>query len=81
MRLRPNSKMVKFALQLSGSQTMEKKDYIILAAALVFAGLSLYRKYAKKHTDSPLGKTGGGFGKKRGLGDQPDDYEPYSGKK
>ncbi|HCM58773.1 MAG TPA: hypothetical protein DIS74_00015 [Bacteroidales bacterium] len=60
---------------------MENKDYIILAAAFVFAGFSLYRKYAKKKNDGLTGKPGTGFGKRGGLRDQPDDYEPYSGKK
>ncbi|HCM59612.1 MAG TPA: hypothetical protein DIS74_04420 [Bacteroidales bacterium] len=60
---------------------METKDYIILVAAFALAGYSFYRKYAKKKNDSRSEKSGGLFGKRGGLRDQPDDYEPYSGKK
>lgn len=59
---------------------MEKKDIIILAAVLALAGLSLYRRYAKKKANTegaPAKKTG----EKSSLSVQPDDYEPYSGKK
>ena len=73
--------MLKFAIQVSGHLPMEKKDYIILVAAFVFAGFSLYRKYAKKQNGSSRDKSAGIFGKRGSLRDQPDDYEPYSGKK
>jgi len=59
---------------------MEKKDIIILAAVLVLASLNLYRRYAKKKGNS-IGKAGGKTGGKSSLSVQPDDYEPYSGKK
>jgi len=81
MRLPSDSKMIKFANQVSGHLQMETKDYIILVAAFALAGYSFYRKYAKKKNDSRSEKSGGLFGKRGGLRDQPDDYEPYSGKK
>lgn len=59
---------------------MEKKDIIILAAMVMVAGLSLYRKYASKKGKSPFT----GMAKpaaKNSLSVQPDDYEPYSGRK
>jgi hypothetical protein len=81
MRLRSNSKMIKFANQDSGNLQMETKDYIILVAAFALAGYSFYRKYAKKNNNIGKEKSGGIFGKRGGLGDQPDDYEPYSDRK
>lgn len=60
---------------------MEKKDIIILAAAFVLAGFSLYRKYAKKQGGRTPDKSIRSFAPKGGLRDQPDDYEPYSAKK
>ena len=74
------TKMVKFAGSDSVKLTMEKKDIIILAAVLAMIGLNLYRRYAKKKGVS------GGFAPtktrdKSSLSGQPDDYEPYSGKK
>ena len=81
LRLRTNFKMLKFAIQVSGHLTMEKKDYIILVAAFVVAGFSLYRKYAKKQNDRTGEKSAGVFGKRGSLRDQPDDYEPYSEEK
>lgn len=72
--------IVYFCLSDSRSSTMEKKDIIILVAAFVLAGFSLYRKYMKKKESSsdntPLKKSG-----RSSLKDQADDYEPYSGGK
>jgi hypothetical protein len=76
-----NPKMNKFVCQVSSHSTMEKKDYIILVAAFVIAGFSLYRKYARKQKSGFSGKSGSTSGRGGGLRDQPDDYEPYSGKK
>ncbi len=59
---------------------MEKKDIIILAAMLLVAGLSLYRKYASKKGKSTVTGTTKP-GEKNSLSVQPDDYEPYSGRK
>ena len=81
LQCRTNSKMNKFACQVSSQSTMENKDYIILVAAFVIAGFSLYRKYAKRQNSGFSGKPGPSSGRSGGLRDQPDDYEPYSGKK
>lgn len=81
MRPWSDSKMIKFANQVSGHLQMETKDIIILVAALALAGYSFYRKYSRKQNDTGREKSGGGFAKRGGLRDQPDDYEPYSGKK
>jgi len=59
---------------------MEKKDIIILAAVLAVAGLNIYRRYAKKK-GNPGGFAAKKTGEKSSLSVQPDDYEPYSGKK
>ncbi len=72
--------MVKFVGSDSVELTMEKKDIIILAGMLALVGLNLYLRHAKKK-----GASGGFAAKKTGnkssLSGQPDDYEPYSGKK
>jgi hypothetical protein len=60
--------------------SMDKKDIIIYIAVLILLGLSLYRKYAKKKdvtAGKPMQKSEG----KNSLREQPDDYEPYSGRK
>jgi hypothetical protein len=60
--------------------SMDKKDIIIYIAVLMLIGLSLYRKYAKKKgitPGKPVQKSEG----KNSLREQPDDYEPYSGRK
>lgn len=62
------------------SNKMEKKDIIIFTALLLLTGLSLYRRYMKKRSDA------GAFSAnkppaKNSLSAQPDDYEPYTGKK
>jgi len=79
LRYRPNSKCLTLAV-LFQSDKMEKKDIFILTAMLLLAGLSLYRRYMKKKSDA------GGFPAKKppeknSLSGQPDDYEPYTGKK
>lgn len=79
LRHRPNSKCLTLAV-LFQSNKMEKKDIIIFSAMLLLVGLSLYRRYMKKKSDA------GGFHankppEKNGLSGQPDDYEPYTGKK
>lgn len=43
-------------------------------------GLSLYRKYAKKKGVTPGGQVQKPEGK-NSLRGEPDDYEPYSGRK
>lgn len=59
---------------------MEKKDILIFTAVLLLVGLNLYRRYMKKKGDAG-GVTGKNRGSKDSLSAQPDDYEPYSGKK
>ncbi|MRR20255.1 hypothetical protein EG827_08670 [bacterium] len=59
---------------------MEKKDIIIFAAVLALVGLNLYRRYAKKKGNL-IGDTAKKAGGKGSLSVQPDDYEPYAGKK
>ena len=59
---------------------METKDIIIIAAAFMLAGFSLYRKYVRKNGGRP-GSSSRKPGEKNNLRDQPDDYEPYTGKK
>ncbi len=59
---------------------MDKKDIIILVSVFLLAGLSFYRKFAKKKgafPGTPEKKAEG----RNGLHGQPDDYEPYSGNK
>jgi hypothetical protein len=75
----PETKMFNFD-GLFQSNKMEKKDIIIYVAMLLLAGLGLYRRYMKKKSDA------GSFSankprEKNSLSAQPDDYEPYSGKK
>jgi len=72
--------MRNFDSAISVYQTMEKKDIIILAAMSVVAGLSLYRKYAGRKGKSPLTGPAKPM-EKSSLSVQPDDYEPYSGRK
>lgn len=62
------------------SNKMEKKDIIIFAAMLLLVGMSLYRRYMKKKSDAG-GVTAGKPLQKNSLSEQPDDYEPYKGKK
>ncbi len=75
----PKTKMLNFDV-LFQSNKMEKKDIIIYVAMLLLVGLGLYRRYMKKKSgaggippDKPL--------QKNSLSVQPDDYEPYAGKK
>ena len=59
---------------------MDIKDIIPIGFFLLFVGIMLYRKFAKKKgalPGSPFNKPEG----RKGLRDQPDDYEPYSGNK
>ncbi|MDX9903684.1 MAG: hypothetical protein RB288_06370 [Bacteroidales bacterium] len=59
---------------------MDKKEIIIFGAVLLLTALSLYRRYAakkKKEGSRPEGM----LHKGDSLSGQPDDYEPYSGKK
>ncbi len=60
---------------------METKDIIILAMAFALIGFSFYRKYAKQKNAGGTGRPNSGTGPKGSLKDQPDDYEPYAGKK
>ena len=60
---------------------MEKKDILIFAGMVLLVGLNLYIRYMKKKkadTGGPDVKTNR---EKRSISAQPDDYEPYSGKK
>jgi len=63
------------------SNKMEKKDILIFAGMVLLVGLNLYIRYMKKKkadTGGPDVKTNR---EKRSISAQPDDYEPYSGKK
>lgn len=58
---------------------MDRKEIIIIAAALVAVSIRLYRNYAKKNKDNA------GTGAKQSSASFPsnsrdDDYEPYSKK-
>ncbi len=59
---------------------MDKRDIIIFTALLLLTALSLYRRYAAKKKNEG-GMPGGVPKKDDGITGQPDDYEPYSGKK
>ncbi len=72
--------MHNFEGSVTYESAMDKKDIIIIVSVLLFAGLSLYRKFAKKKGALPGSSVNKPEGRK-GLRDQPDDYEPYSGKK
>lgn len=60
---------------------METKDIIIYAAIIALTGFSLYRKYVKKKGEGGPEKSTGYFTPRGSIRDQPDDYEPYDGKK
>jgi hypothetical protein len=60
---------------------METKDIIIYSAVIALVGYSLYRKYVKKQGEGSPKKSTGIFTPRGNLRDQPDDYEPYGGKK
>jgi hypothetical protein len=60
---------------------METKDIIIYSAVIALTGFSLYRKYVKKKGEGGPEKSTGIFTPRGSLRDQPDDYEPYDGKK
>lgn len=57
---------------------MDQKEIIILVAALVFVGIRLYQKYAKKGkgVTGTRKTTSSSFSQSAG----DDDYEPYSKK-
>lgn len=55
---------------------MEKREILILAVSLAFAGFSLYRKYIAKKG----GKVPGKPVNELDSAVRNDDYEPYSGK-
>ncbi len=59
---------------------MDKKDIIIFTAIVLLTALSLYRRYAARKKKEG-GMSGGVTQKDNTLTGQPDDYEPYSGKK
>jgi hypothetical protein len=59
---------------------METKEILLLLIAFVALGFSIYKKYTKKNGQSK-GDEKKSIIKKGGLSSQPDDYEPYSGKK
>ena len=60
---------------------METKDIIILAACLLAAGFSLYRKYMKNKATGSGGQQSTGTGSITSASSKDDDYEPYSGNK
>jgi hypothetical protein len=60
---------------------METKDIIILAACLLAAGFSLYRKYMKKSAGNEKSGFGPASTSQFSSHSADDDYEPYSGKK
>ena len=63
------------------SNKMGKKDIFIFAAMLVLVGINLYLRYMKKKKANAGGVFGNKAREKSSLSVQPDDYEPYSGKK
>ena len=76
--LKTKAKIPNFEGSVSAIITMDKKEIIFFAAILLLTALSLYRRYAAKK------KKEGGVPHKLNddsLTGQPDDYEPYSGKK
>ncbi len=74
------AKIPNFAGSVSVIYTMDKKDIIIFGAILILTAFSLYRRYAaKKKKEGDPAK--GMLHKGDSLSGQPDDYEPYSGKK
>lgn len=56
--------------------SMEKREIIILVAALTFAGIRLYMKYANKKNADGNQKQSNDLT----ASGKDDDYEPYSGK-
>ncbi len=59
---------------------MDTKEIIILVCTLLALGFSMYRKMSGKNKKNQQGQDKSAI-KKGGLNSQPDDYEPYSGKK
>ena len=59
---------------------MDKKDILIIVFAIIGVGFSIYRRMNMKKNQTGA-KENGRVIKKGGLSSQPDDYEPYSGKK
>jgi hypothetical protein len=74
------AKIPKFAGYVSVILTMDKREIIIFTALLLLTALSLYRRYAAKKKNKG-GMPGGVPKKDDSITGQPDDYEPYSGKK
>ncbi|MFZ2287244.1 MAG: hypothetical protein WAV93_09685 [Bacteroidales bacterium] len=60
---------------------MEKRDILFIAAMLLLVGINLYLRYMKKKKASSGRVYGNKTREKSSLSVQPDDYEPYSGKK
>jgi len=59
---------------------MDTKEIIILVCAFLALGFSMYKKMSDKNKKGLQGENKSPV-KKGGLASQPDDYEPYSGKK
>ncbi len=74
------AKIPTFGCSVTVIITMDTKDIIILTAIVLLTALSLYRRYAAKKKKEG-GLPGGVPQKDDSLTGQPDDYEPYSGKK
>jgi len=60
---------------------MEKKDILIFAGMVLLVGLNLYIRYMKKKKADAGGPDIKTNREKSSISAQPDDYEPYSGKK
>jgi Tfp pilus assembly major pilin PilA len=56
---------------------MDTKEIILITVILIFVGLRLYQKYAKKNQSDAGSKTASGSPSSSSAGD---DYEPYSKK-
>ena len=72
--------MHNFEGSVTCESAMDIKDIIPIFFLLLFTGIIFYRKFAKKRDAAPGSHVNKPQGRK-GLQDQPDDYEPYSGKK
>ena len=72
--------MHNFEGSVTYESAMDIKDIIPIFFLLLFIGVIFYRKFAKKKGALPGSSVNKPEGRK-GLRDQPDDYEPYSGKK
>ena len=56
---------------------MEKKDILIFGLVAIALAFSIYNRLKKRKKDGV--SQSASVIRKKGLSDQPDDYEPYSG--